>query len=390
MADSVLAAKFKDGYSALFERNWPLWVGALLLALLAVMAASTGRPWGVAGGLRIWGDWMLYGVGLAARPSSHLFLNDTSILSWGLLLGAFGSALLSHQVAWTMAPPWELLKGLVGGVLLGVGSALAGGCNVGGFYSALAAGSVSGFAMLLGLTAGAVLGLKYLLWEMEHIPTKGTKAREKAPGGLDWNRIQPWLGGLFFLGLILGAYGLSFRAYTRTGLLLVIAAGLGLVIQRCRFCFVRAFRDPFMTGEAVATKAVAVSTMICLLGILLLKWTGSLGENVYVYHHWLGGLLGGVIFGFGMLLTGGCGSGSLWRAGEGQVKLILVVIMFAVSESLFKAHVFTEQVAARWGTPLFLPQAGGYFWTLVITCAVLIAWWALAAWNEETDKLTLT
>jgi hypothetical protein len=390
MADSVLAAKFKDGYSALFERNWPLWVGALLLALLAIMAAATGRPWGVAGGLRIWGDWMLHGLGLAARPSSDLFLSDTSILSWGLLLGAFGSALLSHQVAWTMAPPWELLKGMVGGVLLGVGSALAGGCNVGGFYSALAAGSVSGFAMLLGLIAGAVLGLKYLLWEMEHIPTRGTKAREKAPGGLDWNKIQPWLGGLFFLGLILAAYGLSFRAYTRTGLLLIIAAGLGLVIQRCRFCFVRAFRDPFMTGEAVATKAVAVSTMICLLGILLLKWTGSLDENVYVYHHWRGGLLGGLIFGFGMLLTGGCGSGSLWRAGEGQVKLILVVIMFALSESLFRAHVFTEQVAARWGAPLFLPQAGGYFWAMVITFAVLIAWWALAAWNEETDKLTLT
>ncbi|MFH1033374.1 MAG: YeeE/YedE thiosulfate transporter family protein [Pseudomonadota bacterium] len=389
MSESVLAAKFKEGYSALFERNWPLWVGAVLIALLGILAAATGRPWGVAGGLRVWGDWLLYGVGLAAHPASHLFLSDASVLTWGLLLGAFGSALLSHQVAWTMAPPWELGKGLVGGVLLGIGSGLAGGCNVGGFYSALAASSVSGFAMLLGLIAGAILGLKYLLWEIEHIPSKAVKSRDKTAGGLDWNKIQPWLGGVFFLALILVAYGLSFGAYTSTGLLLVISASIGLVIQRCRFCFVRAFRDPFMTGEAVATKAVAISTMICLLGILLLKWTGALPESSYVYHHWLGGLLGGLIFGFGMLLTGGCGSGSVWRAGEGQVKLILAVIMFAVSNSLFKAHVFTNQVAASWGKPLFLPQTTGYFWAIVITCAVMIAWWTLAAWNEETDKLTL-
>ena len=46
--------------------------------------------------------------------------------------------------------------------------------------------------------------------------------------------------------------------------------------------------------------------------------------------------MGGVIFGIGMLLAGGCGSGSVWRAGEGQFKLILAVITFSMSNSLFK------------------------------------------------------
>ncbi len=388
MSDNALIGKFKEGYDSLFEQNWPLWVGGVLIAFLAVLAAAVGRPWGVAGGLRVWGDWLWYAIGLAPQPGSHLFLSDPAILTWGLLAGAFGSALLAHQVAWTMAPRWELGKGLVGGILLGIGSAMAGGCNVGGFYSAIAAGSASGFAMMLGLIAGAVTGLKYLLWEIEHVKVTSPAAKEKTDG-VDWAKIQPWLGALFFLGLILLAYGLSFQAYTQSGLLLLIAAGIGLVIQRCRFCFVRAFRDPFMTGESVATKAVAVSTLLCLVGIMILKWSGALPEESYVYHHWIGGLVGGYIFGFGMLLTGGCGSGSIWRAGEGQVKLIIAVLAFALSNSLFRAHVWKPAVANSWGAPFYLPDLAGYFWALVISFVVLIAWWALTAWNEETDKLTM-
>jgi len=34
----------------------------------------------------------------------------------------------------------------------------------------------------------------------------------------------------------------------------------------------------------------------------------------------LGALLGGSLFGAGMVIAGGCGAGSIWRAGEGQVK----------------------------------------------------------------------
>ncbi len=390
MAESVLVERFKQGYSAIFDRNWPFWVGGVLVALLGILAFAWGRPWGVAGGLRVWGDWLFYGIGLYERAPGHaLFLSDPAILTWGLLFGAFGSALLSRQFALQMAPNWELLKGFVGGSLMGIGSVLSGGCNVGGFYTALAAGSVSGFAMMLGLLIGALIGLKYLLWEMENVTVKPLKEKKPREGGIDWRKVQPWLGALFFLALILWAYGLSFYAYTKAGGLLLLAAGLGLVIQRVRFCFVRSFRDPFMTGEAVATRTVALSVMISFVGFMIIKWTGLRPEMTYVYHHWIGGLTGGVIFGVGMLLAGGCGSGSVWRAGEGQIKLIVAVIMFALSNSLFKHYVFTSQVAKAWGDPYFLPQVTGYFWAIVIVCLVMIVWWAIMAWNEETDKLTM-
>lgn len=390
MAESVLVERFKQGYSAVFERNWPFWVGGVLIAFLGVMAFAWGRPWGVAGGLRVWGDWFFYGIGLYDQvPSRALFMSEASILTWGLLFGAFAAALMARQFSIQMAPNWELLKGFVGGILMGIGSVMAGGCNVGGFYTALAAGSISGFAMMIGLLIGALIGLKYLVWEMENVATKPLKAKATKEGGVDWKKIQPWLGALAFLALILWAYGLSFAAYTEIGVLMLVAVGIGVVIQRVRFCFVRAFRDPFMTGEVVATRAVALSVMISFAAFMMIKWSGLRPEMTYVYHHWIGGLVGGVIFGVGMLLSGGCGSGSVWRAGEGQVKLIIAVIMFALSNSLFKHYVFTSQVAKAWGTPFFLPQATGYFWAIVLMCLVMVAWWAIMAWNEETDKLTM-
>ena len=71
---------------------------------------------------------------------------------------------------------------------MGVGSAMAGGCNVGGFYVATSALSFAGPAMMVGLIAGAYLGLRYLYWEMMHLsssPPKGggTKKNQSAVSG---------------------------------------------------------------------------------------------------------------------------------------------------------------------------------------------------------------
>jgi hypothetical protein len=59
------------------------------------------------------------------------------------------AALLARQFQVRMAPPWELFKGFVGGCLMGVGSALAFGCNIGGFFSASAALSMAGLVMMV-------------------------------------------------------------------------------------------------------------------------------------------------------------------------------------------------------------------------------------------------
>lgn len=390
---SVMGVILRRGYRSIFFENWPVMLGGLLIGILSVITFAWARPWGVAGGLRNWGDWFFSLTGLYhAEPLSPL-LSTNSILTLGLLWGAFGSALMSRQFSLRMAPPLEMIKGIVGGILMGIGAAMAGGCNVGGFYAATSALSLGGLAMMVGLLIGAFLGLKYLYWELEHLPagSSGGAIDTKKEKGFDWRAIEPYIGAIVILGAFVAAAIYARHAYTRIGGLLLCGLGFGVIIQRTRFCFVRAFRDPFMTGEGDMARAVAVSILISILGFAALKWGGLRAEGIYVTRtFWFGSLAGGIVFGFGMLLAGGCGSGSVWRAGEGQIKLILAVICFSLSTSLFKALIKSSPgFAALIGTRVYMPDFLTYKWTLVVMVLVFGAYYLIATWNEETDTFTV-
>ena len=342
------------------------------------------------GGLRNWADWFLNYIGVYSQAPFSPLISTNSILTFGLLLGAFGSALMSKQFAIRKSPGLEMIKGVVGGTLLGIGAAMAGGCNVGGFYTATSALSFAGLAMMVGLIAGAYLGLRYLYWEMEHIPSKPPKP-SKGSGGKSLVEIEPYIGAFVFLCAIVAAMLYAREAYTRVGGLLLCGIAFGIIIQRTRFCFVQCFRDPFMTGEGEMVRAVAYSLAISILGFAALKWTGLRGEEIFVSPtFWFGSLVGGIIFGFGMLLSGGCGSGSVWRAGEGHVKLMVVVVFFAFSNSLFKALIkSSEGFQTLIGHKFFIPDYIGYKWAAIILLAIFVVYALVATWNEETDKFTV-
>ena len=387
---TVLGGILKKAYSTVFYENWPVWLGGILIGITSVITFAWARPWGVVGGLRNWADWFFNQIGVYSQAPVSPLLSTNSILTLGLLWGAFGAALMSKQFALRMAPGLELIKGVVGGVFMGIGSAMAGGCNVGGFYIATSALSFGGIAMMVGLIMGAYLGLRYLYWEMMNIPSKPPKG---GTGGKRLNLLpmEPYIGVIVFLGAVVAAWFYARGAYARVGGLLLCGIAFGIIIQRTRFCFVRCFRDPFMTGEGDMVRAVTYSIIISILGFAALKWTGLRGEEVYVTQtFWFGSLVGGIIFGFGMLLSGGCGSGSVWRAGEGHIKLMVVVVCFALSNSLFKALIkSSEGFTALIGNRVFLPDFLGYKWAVIILIAIFAVYSLAATWNEETDKFTV-
>ena len=391
--DRVFSGLLKQGYQKIFSENWPIWLGGLLIGIMSVITFAWARPWGVAGGLRNWGDWFFSLIGIYQYQPISPLTSTNSILTLGLLWGAFGASLMSKQFAIRMAPPLELIKGVVGGTLMGIGAAMAGGCNVGGFYSALSALSLGGLAMMVGLFAGAYLGLRYIYWELEHLPSgasSGSRSKKKE-NAFNWLNVEPYIGAAVLIFAILCAWLYTRQARTRIGGLLLCGIAFGVIIQRCRFCFVRGFRDPFMTGEAEVPKGIAISLMISILGFAALKWTGLRGEEVYVTQtFWFGSLVGGIVFGFGMLLAGGCGSGSVWRAGEGQVKLMIAVACFCLSTSLFKSLIkASEGFTALIGGRVFMPYYLSYKWTLVILFLILCAYYLIATWNEETDTFVV-
>jgi hypothetical protein len=380
------------GYAKVFGQQWPVWIGGVLFGAINVFLFAFDKPWSAADGVRNWGDWFFNTVGVSDREIITPYLYSTSVLNFGIIGGALAAALLARQFKVRMAPPWELLKGFVGGCLMGIGAALAFGCNIGGFFSATAALSMAGLVMMVGLMAGVVVGLKLLVWEVSYISLPAWAERvgpaKKASG--QWGRHQPWWGlAVLILGVAF-AFVYDSKEYPVRGGFLLFGVVIGLFMQRTRFCFVRAFREPFMTGNGDATKAVAIAVIIAATGFTILKWTDLREWETQVSSaFWLGSLLGGFIFGIGMSMSGGCATGSLWRAGEGHVKLWVAVIAFALSGSLFRGWMADTGYINRLGEQLFLPDIIGFKLALILVIAIMCLWYLLATWNEVKRKLVI-
>jgi hypothetical protein len=384
--NGLLAAQ----YDAMFRRPWPIWGAAVLVATVNVFLFAFDRPWTASDGMRNWGDWVLTGLGILHRPDLlPPWFYSGSLLNLGVLLGGLAAALLSREFAIRIPPGGELVKGAVGGLLMGAGAVLAFGCNIGGFFSATSALSLAGLGMMLGLGAGAFLAIRYLIWEIAHRPSWSSgRARVFAAAARADSR-QPLLGGLLLLALLVLPFVYSRSGYAAQGVFLLFGVVFGIIFQRSRFCLVRAFREPFMTGDAEHTRATALALGISTLGFAILKFTDLKDRSEWVFAAaGAGALVGGMLFGLGMTLAGGCGAGSIWRAGEGQVKLWVAIACFALGASLVRLGVTQLGLTGSLGVAVFLPAVLGWGAALLVILGVAAAWALAATWNEQTGKLS--
>ena len=388
MARGAFAAQ----YAVLFERPWSVWGAGVLVATVNVFLFAFDRPWTASDGMRNWGDWALTGLGVATRPDLIApWLYSGSLLNLGVLVGGCAAALLSREFAVRVPPPGELAKGALGGLLMGIGAMLAFGCNVGGFFSALSALSLSGLCMMLGLGAGAVLGLRYLLWELAHRPRWSSgRARVFAQSRADGRSPQPLAGALLVVLVLAAPFVYARRGYVAQGIFLLFGAAFGVIFQRSRFCLVRAFREPFMTGDGEHTRAAAFAVVVSMLGFAILKFTDLKDKGEWVFAGaGIGALAGGLLFGVGMTLSGGCGAGSIWRAGEGQVKLWATVICFALGASIARLVLARSGALQHLGVAVFLPAVVGWGGAIALVVVVMAAWAAFATWNEESRRFSV-
>jgi uncharacterized membrane protein YedE/YeeE len=384
-----MGSRLAEQHAALFVRPWPVWGAAILVATVNVFLFAFDRPWTASDGMRNWGDWLLRGAGLVERPDLlPPWLYSGSLLNLGVLLGGCAAALMSREFAVRVPARGELAKGAVGGLLMGTGAMLAFGCNVGGFFSAVSALSLSGFGMMLGLGLGAFFGLRYLVWELEHRPAWST-GRGRAWGAAGPGRAgrQPVVGVLLLAALLVVAWGYGVAGYAPQGVFLLFGVAFGVIFQRSRFCLVRAFREPFMTGDAEHTRSAALALVISTLGFTILKFGDLKDRGDWVFPGaGLGAVAGGAIFGVGMTLAGGCGAGSIWRAGEGQVKLWAALATFALGASLARLALTTSGLGGHLGVAVFLPAVLGWGGALALVVVVVAAWAAAATWNEDARR----
>jgi len=188
------------------------------------------------------------------------------------------------------------------------------------------------------------------------------------------------------IGIALGANNPKLALFWVTGIL------FGVILQKGRFCFTASMRDPYLTGGTSITRAVLIAFAITTLGFAAVKY-GYAAQGLpvpgmsYVVPISIATIVGAFIFGVGMVIAGGCASGTLMRVGEG-FHMQLISLFFFVVGSLWGAHDFgwwKYNVISK-GKAIFLPDVFGWAGAIIVQLAIIGLLYIAAEKYEEKRK----
>ena len=159
---------------SLLTGRWSIWAGAIALAIVGIACfVLFQRPWGVTSAFALWGakafqavgipvtDWGYWSGWRAGQLDQSVFANRTSVMNFGIILGAMAAASLAGRFApvWRLSPR-DLMTAVIGGLMMGYGARLSYGCNIGAYLGGVVSGSLHGWWWLLWGFAGSYLGTR--------------------------------------------------------------------------------------------------------------------------------------------------------------------------------------------------------------------------------------
>ena len=170
---------FKSNSFNAIKGPWPLFLGAILLAILNfLMLNISGHPWSVTFAFGLWGAKIAHFIGIDVASwafwnfnypkialNNSIFADHTSISNIGIILGA----VIASSVAGSFSQKTKInykiiLAAIIGGFFMGFGARLAFGCNIGALFSGIASGSLHGWAWFLFAFIGTFFGVKARRW----------------------------------------------------------------------------------------------------------------------------------------------------------------------------------------------------------------------------------
>ncbi len=165
-------------YEKVIKKPWPYWVGGILLALLNIsLLLATGSPWSITTGLLYWAAAIMERLGF--RPADWYYFNNSyeyglkagqgflfntyTVLNIAIIIGALIAVLWAKEFKWKRVKNIkQFLFALGGGIIMGYGTRLSFGCNIGAYFSAIPSFSLHGWVFAAFMFVGAWIGSKIL------------------------------------------------------------------------------------------------------------------------------------------------------------------------------------------------------------------------------------
>ncbi|MCE1251035.1 MAG: selenium metabolism membrane protein YedE/FdhT, partial [Comamonadaceae bacterium] len=257
---------------------------------------------------------------------------------------------------------------------------LAMGCNLAAFFTGIPQFSLHAWFFAIATAIGSLAGAKVSLLPMFRIAVQLQKVSSAQPlaqhAAQARNRFR--LGMLIFAAFVVWAVAKTFDA-PKLGFAALFGLAFGLIIERAQVCFTSAFRDLWITGRTQMAKAIIAGMAVGTIGVYSYV---QLGLDPKIFWAGPNAVIGGLLFGFGIVLAGGCETGWMYRAVEGQVHFWIVGLGNVIGSTLL-ALVWDDLapvIAVNFDKVNLLKVLGpqGGLWATYAMLAVsllLVLWW---------------
>jgi len=182
---------------------------------------------------------------------------------------------------------------------------------------------------------------------------------------------------------------------------LVVGAIFGLLVHRFRFCMVAATGNYLLIKDNRQFLAFIAAMLVAIVGTQILELTGTVAIADSSYRNsqldWFGASFGGLIFGIGAVLAGGCATRTLVRSAEGSLHSIIALLFFMLlAASAQFSFLETTRLDITHATAinltgdasiaviLGLPQ-----WLPVIVIASLLGFYLFKNWNPDAKNMVI-
>lgn len=318
-------SEFKQHYLVKF---WSPIPAVIALGILSTYYFGLlGTFWAVTGEFTRWGGHLAQLFGANPAEWTYLKILGFQGTPWdridgmmiiGMFAGALAAALWADNVKLRLpSTRIRIFQALLGGIIAGFGARLAMGCNLAAFFTGIPQFSLHAWFFAIATAIGCFAGAKVSMLPLFRIPLKMKKVCEATPLEKDKQsaKIKFIIGSVLFFAIAITAVTRSFDA-PKLGMAMLFGLGFGICIERAQVCFTSAFRDMWITGRGLLAKAIIIGMAVSAIGVFAFVQTGMEPKIM-----WAGpnAIIGGLMFGFGIVIAGGCETGWMYRAMEGQI-----------------------------------------------------------------------
>jgi uncharacterized protein len=366
----------KKYYDVVFAGFWNQNFAVVSLGIIsALYFGMIGVAWAVTGEFTRWGGHILQFMGWDVSSYSYLkTINFTGtpltridgIMVIGMFVGALISALLGQNVKVRIPTGKRIAQALIGGIIAGFGTRMAMGCNLAALFTGIPQFSFHTWLFTLGTP------------KLASVQTVGDRIENPV-----YYRFQPYIGIVCLIAFI-GYLLQKATGNYPTNLLLatIFGFGFGFLIQKGQVCFTSAFRDLWLIGRATTAKALVWGMVVQTIITAVFLAKGMPPKVIW----WAGpgALLGGVLFGVGIVIAGGCETGWMYRSMEGQIQFWFVGLGNVIGATILTIA-WDSGVYALLVEPfprINLVQKFGFSGAIILTMVMLFTLYLWADWRQ--------